>query len=144
MKKNTVVLFAGQKSEIFFTSFVHYWGATECWGHFNSKQLFHGKFLQNPFLGCLWSPWRGKIIWSAVEYFYLMIWTKFCWRNRKSIRKLLRENRFLKIFISNPYSRSNFSPLLRLYRHPRNGIWKNFCLANCFELKSPQHSVEKK
>ena len=50
---------------------------TVCWGDFNSKQLSCQKFLQNPFLGCLWSPWRGKIIWSAVESFYLMIWTMF-------------------------------------------------------------------
>ena len=43
------------------------WLYTECWGDFNSKQLSCQKFLQNPFLGCLWSPWRGKINNSAVE-----------------------------------------------------------------------------
>ena len=29
---------------------------TECWGDFNPKQLMFKKFLQNPFLGCQWSP----------------------------------------------------------------------------------------
>ena len=74
----------------------------------NSKQFARQKFLQIPFLGCLWSPWRGKIIWSAVGTFYLMICAKFLWRNLQSVRKLLRENQFLKIFISNPYGKSNF------------------------------------
>ena len=46
---------------------------TACWYDFNSKQLSFEKFLQNPFLGCLWSPWTVKIILSAVEAFYLMI-----------------------------------------------------------------------
>ena len=40
---------------------------TARWDDFNSKQLAHKKFLQNPFLGCLWSVWEGKIIKSAVE-----------------------------------------------------------------------------
>ena len=40
---------------------------TACWDDFNSKQLPFKKFLQNPFLGCLWSVWEGKIIKSAVE-----------------------------------------------------------------------------
>ena len=39
---------------------------TECWGDFNSKQFARQKFLQIPFLGRLWSPWRGKKIWFAV------------------------------------------------------------------------------
>ena len=81
---------------------------TACWYDFNSKQLPFEKFLQNPFLGCLWSPWTGKIIWSAVESFYLMIWVKFWWRNHQSYRKLLRENQFLKILCSGFYCRSNY------------------------------------
>ena len=35
---------------------------TECWGESNSKKKLPQKFLQNTFLGCLWSPWRGKMI----------------------------------------------------------------------------------
>ena len=85
---------------------------TERWGDFNSKQLPFEKFLQNPFLGCQWSPWRGKIIWSAVESFYLMIWTKFQWRNLQSIRKLLRENWFLKILCSGFYCTDNYFSFL--------------------------------
>ena len=34
-----------------------------------------------------------------------------------------------------------FLPLQELHRHPRNGFWRNFWQDNCFELKSPQHSV---
>ena len=108
--------------EFFFSS------NTECWRDFNSKQLSCQKFLQNPFLGCQWSPWRGKIIWSAVESFYLMIWTKFQWRNLQSIRKLLRENCFLKILCSGFYCTVDvfaiFSPVfsLRIFykKHAKN------------------------
>ena len=81
---------------------------TACWYDFNSKQLPFEKFLQNPFLGCLWSPWTGKIIWSAIEAFYLMIWAKFRWRIHQSYRKLLWENQFLKILCSGFYGRSNY------------------------------------
>ena len=51
--------------------------STECWGDFNSKQLSRKKFLQNPFLGCLWSILEGKWIICTVEAIYLMIWPKF-------------------------------------------------------------------
>ena len=34
-----------------------------------------------------------------------------------------------------------FLPLQGLHMHPRNGFWTNFWQANCFELKSSQHSV---
>ena len=48
-----------------YPKFRHFYTAR--WDDFNSKQLAHKKFLQNPFLGCLWSVWEGKIIKSAVE-----------------------------------------------------------------------------
>ena len=94
-----------------------------------------GKFLQNPFLGCQWSPWRGKIIWSAVESFYLMIWTKFQKRNLQSIRKLLRKNPFLKILCSGFYCTDNYFSLLETPLASQKWILKEFFMQQLLWVK---------